>query len=84
MAKQTDKAIMESLESARIEYEHMQRIAILSGYTFPTKPSKDGIYRIYVSDPSKKSGRLGLVAGDIIRKPLPQLKLGQRKSHFRI
>lgn len=57
LARQTNKAIIDSLESARIEYENMQRLVILSGYTFPSKPSKDGIYRIYVQDSAKQGGR---------------------------
>lgn len=51
-----------SLEDARNIYMNIEKKQILRGYTFPRSPSKDGYYRIYVSDPTKKSGRKQLAA----------------------
>lgn len=53
--KETDTIM--ALESARSEYEHMKRDILIQGVTLPSKPSKDGVYRVYVPDPTKKSGR---------------------------
>lgn len=51
-----------SLEDARNIYMNIEKKQILRGYTFPRSPSKDGYYRIYVSDPTKKAGRKQLAA----------------------
>ena len=45
------------LEGVRKLYEEMEKEIILEKYTFPQKPSSDGFYHVYVSDPTKKSGR---------------------------
>jgi len=46
-----------TLGDAQEIYAMIERKQILDKYTFPTKPSKDGYYRIYVADATKKSGR---------------------------
>lgn len=51
-----------SLGDAQKIYMNIEKRIILEKYTFPAKPSKDGYYRIYVSDTSKKTGRKQLVA----------------------
>ena len=38
-------------------YEMIQREEIIKSYTFPTKPSSDGYYHVYVKDSTVKSGR---------------------------
>lgn len=58
-----------SLEDARQLYEMKEREEILKSYSFPTTPSKDGFYRVYVKDATKKSGRRQLTA-----KTLEELK----------
>ncbi len=47
----------------------IEKKEILSKYTFPTKASKDGYFRIYVNDSSYKSGRKQIAA-----KSLEELK----------
>ena len=51
-----------TLRDARELYMNIEKNEILNGYTFPSKPGKDGYYRIYVTDLSKKSGRRQLFA----------------------
>ena len=46
-----------SCEDARKMYEMIQREEIIKSYTFPTKPSSDGYFHIYVKDSTVKSGR---------------------------
>lgn len=46
-----------SLEDMRKLYEMKEKEILLSKYNFPTHPSSDGYYHIYVSDPTKKTGR---------------------------
>lgn len=46
-----------SLEDIRKLYTMKENEILLSTYTFPTSPSSDGYYHIYVSDNTKKSGR---------------------------
>ena len=54
-----------SLRDARELYMNLEKQEILSKYSFPSKPSKDGYYRIYVPDASKKAGRSQLFAKSI-------------------
>lgn len=54
-----------TLEDVRRLYETMERDELLSKYNFPTKPSSDGYYHIWIKDPTKKSGRKQLKAKDI-------------------
>lgn len=54
-----------SLEDVRELYKYMEKEQILTDYNFPTKPSSDGYYHIWVSDPSKKTGRRQLKAKNI-------------------
>ena len=46
-----------SLEDMRKLYEMKENEILLSNYNFPSHPSSDGYYHIYVSDDTKKSGR---------------------------
>ena len=46
-----------SLEDARDIYMYIEKNKILENYNFPERPGKDGFYRIYVEDSSKKAGR---------------------------
>ena len=46
-----------SCEDARKMYEMIEREELIKSYTFPTKPSSDGYYHIYVKDSTVKSGR---------------------------
>ena len=45
------------LEDARDIYMYIEKNKILENYNFPERPGKDGFYRIYVEDSSKKAGR---------------------------
>ena len=56
-------------EDIRKLYENMLRDEALDNYTFPTKPSSDGYYHIYVADSTKKTGRRAVKA-----KTLDELK----------
>lgn len=58
-----------SFEDVRTLYKMKEKEEILSSYSFPEKPSKDGFYRIYVKDTTKKAGRKQLTA-----KSLSELK----------
>ena len=51
-----------TIEDAQDIYMYIEKKNILNGYTFPQKPSKDGYYRVYVSDSTKKAGRKQLTA----------------------
>ncbi len=51
-----------TFEDVRKIYSMKEREEILSTYSFPKKPSKDGFYRIYVKDTTKKAGRKQLIA----------------------
>lgn len=53
------------LEDARKEYMKAEKAAIVAKYTLPSKPSKDGYYRVYVEDNKAKSGRRQLSAKTI-------------------
>ena len=46
-----------SCEDARKMYEMIEKEELIKSYTFPTKPSSDGYYHIYVKDSTVKSGR---------------------------
>lgn len=46
-----------SLEDIRKLYEMKEKNTLLEKYNFPSMPSSDGYYHIYVKDVSKKSGR---------------------------
>ena len=54
-----------TLEDVRKLYEKMERDEVLSKYNFPTKPSSDGYYHVWVADQSNRSGRKQLKAKDI-------------------
>lgn len=54
-----------TLGDAQELYMHIEKNEILKNYTFPKEPSKDGYYRIYISDSTKKSGRRQLFAKDL-------------------
>lgn len=54
-----------TLEEARKLYEKAMKEEILSKYSFPTKPSSDGYFHIYVKDETKKSGRRQLKDKDL-------------------
>lgn len=54
-----------TLEDVRKLYERMERDELLSKYNFPTKPSSDGYYHIWVVDQIAKSGRKQLKAKNI-------------------
>ncbi len=54
-----------SLGDAQEIYMYIEKQEILKNYSFPKTPSKDGYYRIYVSDNTKKSGRRQLTAKDL-------------------
>ena len=58
-----------TLGDAQEIYMYIEKNRILETYTFPEKPSKDGYYRIYVNDTTKKAGRRQLTA-----KSLEELK----------
>lgn len=51
-----------TLRDARELYMYIEKKELLEHYSFPKKPGKDGYYRIYVADPSKKAGRKQLFA----------------------
>jgi len=51
-----------TLRDARELYMYIEKKQILDQYSFPKKPSKDGYFRIYVADSTKKSGRKQLFA----------------------
>ena len=46
-----------TLRDARELYMYIEKKQILERYSFPKKPGKDGYFRIYVTDSSKKTGR---------------------------
>lgn len=54
-----------TLEDARRLYYMAAREELLKNYHFPQKPNKDGYFRIYVKDITKKSGRRQLFAKDL-------------------
>ena len=54
-----------SLGDARELFMYIEKQEILKDYSFPTHPGKDGYYRIYVSDPTKKAGRRQLFSRDL-------------------
>ena len=51
-----------SHEDIRKLYENMLRDEALKDYTFPSKPSSDGYYHVYVADNTKKTGRRAVKA----------------------
>lgn len=53
------------LGDARKLYEMIEMENTLSKYNFPTKPSSDGYYHIYVKDPTVAKGRRQLKAKDL-------------------
>lgn len=46
-----------TFENVQKLYEQMKKKEELSEYTFPSKPSSDGYYHMYIKDDRKKSGR---------------------------
>ncbi len=64
-------------EDIRKLYENMLRDEALDNYTFPTKPSSDGYYHIYVADSTKKTGRRAVKAKtlDELKEKVYELKL---------
>ncbi len=54
-----------SVDDARILYEQAMKDAVLSTYTWPTRPSSDGYYHIQVEDRTKKNGRRQIKAKTI-------------------
>lgn len=58
-----------SFKDAQKIYAMKEREEILKGYSFPDHPSKDGYYRVYIKDATKKSGRRQLTG-----KTLDELK----------
>ncbi len=50
---------------ARELYMHIEKKELLERYTIPKKPCNDGYYRVYVKDPTKKSGRKQLIAKSV-------------------
>ena len=46
-------------------YKEMEKQIILSEYKFPTRPSSDGYFHVYVADPTKPSGRKQLKAKNL-------------------
>lgn len=59
MRKRSDKLNSENARELRVK---MDKIRILSDFTFPSKPSSDGYFHIYVPDATKKSGRRAIKA----------------------
>lgn len=53
------------LEDVRIEYMKKEKEFVVGNYTLPSKPSKDGYYRVYVVDNQSKNGRRQLTAKSI-------------------
>lgn len=58
-----------SLEDAGLMYRQIEMKIILSKYNFPSKPSSDGRWKIYVKDQTSREGRRKLAA-----KTLDELK----------
>lgn len=54
-----------TIEDVRKLYETMEQKEVLSKYNFPTKPSSDGYYHIWVADKTTKNGRKQLKAKNI-------------------
>lgn len=67
-----------SLGDAREVYRMIEHKTILDQYTFPKKAGKDGYYRIYVKDATKKAGRKQLAARslDELREKVILFELG--------
>ena len=51
-----------SANELRILYEQAMKNEIISKYTIPSKPSKDGYFRVWVADSTKKTGRRQITA----------------------
>lgn len=60
---------MMETEEVRKKVSEVMKNEVLKNYNFPTKPSSDGYYHIYVSDDTKKNGRRQIKA-----KTLEELK----------
>ena len=54
-----------TVEDARKLYERFMKEEVLSKYNFPTKPSSDGYYHIYIKDETKQSGRRAIKDKDL-------------------
>ena len=54
-----------TLEDVRKLYEMKEKENLLAKYNFPTKPSSDGYYHIWLPDLSKKSGRKQIKAKNL-------------------
>lgn len=67
------KNLKTQLDIAKMSFEDSRKMyhmaQILQNYTFPTKPSSDGYFHVYVEDETKASGRRAIKA-----KTLEQLK----------
>ena len=59
---EVQSAIAEARENAHAIFMKIEKETIVGLYTLPKKPGKDGYYRVYVKDTSKKSGRRQLFA----------------------
>ena len=57
-----------SHEDIRKLYENMLRDEALKDYTFPSKPSSDGYYHVYVADNTKKTGRRAVKAKTLVEQ----------------
>ena len=54
-----------SMRDAREIYMHVEKKELIKQYSIPQKPGKDGYYRIYVKDPTKKEGRRQLTCKSV-------------------
>ncbi len=54
-----------SFEDVQIIYMQKEQEQVLSNYTFPSHPGKDGIYRIYIEDTTKPTGRRQLSSSSL-------------------
>lgn len=62
----TENDILIGIGNARRQLEHMENmISLESKYSIPSKPGKDGYYRVMVKDGTKKSGRSTIAAKSI-------------------
>ena len=71
-----------SLTDAREMYEVIMKEQILSEYKFPSKPSSDGFYHIYILDPTKKSGRRQIKGStlEILKNKVYEFEKGEEGS----
>ncbi len=57
--------VKSAIENARANYMQAEKQIIVAQYTLPKKPGKDGYYRVYVNDSTKKNGRRQLSAKSV-------------------